>query len=214
MCKKLILILILIIFYTPVSIAATQKARLEYNGYIYKFKPGDETKFLKSASKSMLAYETSNSNAEKTFYLQDAMKHYFLLSQIDAKSIDAQVGLGRVYDEMHMDKKAKEHFFMALNLDNLNPKTNFYFAKFYFKRNDFINSLNYFKNAYSNGYSKYYELNYLMGVTYEKLADVDMAQKFYVNALNLNPSNIDLRNKIYTLNSLIYSQPQYYQFQK
>lgn len=218
MIKKLIYILILFIICANIQgnsvFAQTQNAYLEYNGYKYSFKPGDEIKFLKNANTSMLLFEKSLVTVEKAFYLQEAMRYYFLLSQINPKSIDAQVGLGRVYDVMKLDKYAKEHFFMALNMDNTNPQTNFYFANFYYDRSDFITAISYFKQAYEHGYSKNYELNYKMGVIYEKLADIESAKKFYTYALRLNPINADLGNKIRLLDELNYSHSQYYLYRK
>ena len=194
--------------------AQTQNAYLEYNGYRYKFKTGDEIKFFNNANKSMLIFEKSSVNSEKSFYLQEAMRYYFLLSQINPKSIEAQIGLGRVYDEMKSDKYAKEHFFIALDMNNINPKINFYFADFYYKRSDFITALYYFEKAYKYGYSKKYELNYKIGTVYEKLADIESAKRFYEYALKLNPSNSDLKNKINLLDEIKNSQSQYYLYRK
>lgn len=218
MIKKLLYILILsIIFINPV-LAKTQNAYLKYSGkydeHQYKFRPGDEEKFLKNADLNMILAERAKTNVDRKFYLQEAMHYYFLLEQVDKSSIEAQIGLGRVYDEMKFDRFAKEHFFHAYNFDNHNPKMNLYFGNFYYKRNDFVTAINYYKVAYQYGYSKNYFLNYMLGRTYEKLADIENAKKFYSTAFILNPKDTELANKIRLLDELNYSQSQYYLFRK
>ena len=210
MIKKLIYILILFIFIVNSAIAQTKNAYLNYNGYQYAFKAGDEKKFLTNAYVNMLLWEKTQTVEDKNFYLQEAMRYYFLLSKIDPKSIEAQIGLARIYDEYKLDKFAKEHFFMASNFDNLNPKTNFYFANFYYKRNDLITALMYYQKAYRYGFSKNYDLNYKIATVYEKLADIESAKKFYANALKIKPKNQELINKIRLLDELKYDESQYY----
>ena len=210
MIKKLIYILILFILCINSVFAQTQNAYLNYNGYQYAFKPTDKAKFLTNAYVNMLLWEKALTVEDKNFYLKEAMRYYFLLSKIDPKSIDAQIGLGRVYDEYKLDKFAKEHFFKAYDFDNRNPKTNFYFANFYYKRNDFITALFYYKKAYQYGFSKNYEVNYKIGTIHEKLADIETAKKFYVSASKIKPQNEELINKIRLLDELKYDESQYY----
>lgn len=218
MIKKLTYMVIYILifslmFISPV-LAKTQKAGVKYNGYEYAFKPGEEKIFLQNADKNMQLFEKAKTNTDKIFYLKEAMRYYFLLEQADKSSIEAQIGLGRVYDEMKFDRFAKEHFFNAYNFDNNDPKMNLYFANFYYKRNDFIMALRYYNRAYKYGYSKNYYLNYRIGQAYEKLADIENAKKFYKSASILNPQNVELNNKIRLLDELNYAQSQYYLFHK
>lgn len=214
MMKKIIYILILIIIFAHSVTAETQYATVEYGGYDYAFKPGDEINFLNYANKNMRLFENTQLPANKNFYLKEAMRYYFLLSKIQPNSIDAQVGLGRVYDEFKLDKFAQEHFFIAFNFDNDNPKTNFYFANYYYKRSDYINALNYYKQAYKYGYSRSYFLNKRLGNLYEKLADIETAEKYYKIALKLNQKDSELIDKIHSLDDLNYTQSQYYLFKK
>lgn len=210
MIKKLIYISILIILCGNFALAKTQSGGLEYNSYKYTFKSGDEQKFLKQANVDMLLFEKSELITQKAYYLQDAMRYFYMVSQINPKSVDAQVGLARIYDEIQLDNYAKKHFYVGLDFDNKNPKTNFYFANFYYKRKDLINALTYYKKAYEYGYSNNVEVNYMMGTIYEKLADIENSKKFYANALALNPTNEELNIKIRLLDELNYSQSQYY----
>jgi len=212
MIKKTIYILILILISAHVVFAETENAFLEYNGYKYEFQPGDEVKFLNKASQNLMLAEKTKSANNKRFFLNESMRYYFLLSQIDSKSVEAQIGLGRVYDEMKMDKYAQKHFYNAFNLDTKNPKANYYFGNYYFARGDYINAQNYYNIAYRFGYVKSYQLNYKLAIVYEKLGDIESATKYYHQASKLNPKNSEIRKKIRTLNELNYSHSQYYLF--
>lgn len=214
MIKKLIYILIMIIIPANFALAVTQGAYVEYNVYQYAFKPNDKAKFIENANTNIQAWETSKNNDIKKHHLQEAMRYYFLVSQIDNSSIDAQIGLGRIYDEMKSDRLAKEHFFLAYNADNHNPKLNFYFGNFYYKRNDLITALFHYKRAYNYGYSNNYYLNYRLGLIYEKLADIETSKKFYIKAQKLNPNTPGLDYKIGLLDELKYSESQYYLFKE
>lgn len=214
MIKKIICILIFIVIPANFASAKIREGYIEYNGFPYKFKSGDSKIFIKQANRNMALFEKSQNYDDKAFYLNEAMRYYFLCSKADIRSIDAQIGLGRVYDEMWRDDYAKKHFFTSVNMNPKNPAANFYFANFYFKRSEFITALHYYKKAYENGYSNKYEVNYLLGTTYEKLADIQSAQKFYEKALNLQPTNTELLDKIHLLDELNYSDSQYYLFSK
>lgn len=214
MIKKLLYLLILIFFTCGKAFAVTQDVRLEYNVYGYRFSPGEEKFLLVQAEKNMDAWENSILMINRQYYLKEAMRYYFLLSQADNTSIDAQIGLGRIYDEMNLNKQAKEHFFLAYNMDSLNPKLNLYFGNYYYKRKQLITALYHYKRAYEDGYAKDYCLNCRIGNLYEKLADINSAKEFYVSALKLNPGDIELTKKIRLLDELNYSKSQYYKFGK
>lgn len=214
MIKKLIYILILFIISTNFAVAKVQKGYLEYGGFPFKFKHGANKVFAQQADKNMDLYEQSQDAKAKDFYLQEALRYYFMLSNADATSVDARTGLGRVYDAMNLDNFAQKYFYIALNMQPQNSKANFYFANFYYKRNDLINALYFYQKAYANGYPQRYNVNYQLGCVYEQLADIEMAKKFYNNALKLKPQNTELANKIIELNQLNYGASPYYKFYK
>lgn len=215
MAKKLIYTLIIsIIFFNP-ALAETQSAYLKHDKYQFKIKPNfDDKELLQMADKNMELSEKAKNEADKKYHLREAMKYYFLLEQVKKDSIDAQIGLGRVYDEMSRDELAKKHFYNAYNFDKYNPKMNLYFADYYYKRHDLVNAIHYYNMAYNCGYSNSHQLNYKMGKTYEKLADLESAKKFYINAHKLNEKYTELVNKIHSLESVDYSKSQYYLFNK
>lgn len=212
MNKKIIYILIIIINFIPFAYANTQKGYLEYNGIQYVFKSEDEKVFLQKADVNMQLWSKSLLPDDKTYYLNEAMRYYYLLSQINKKSIEAQIGLGRIYDEKKQDKLAKKHFFNANNMDKYNPKLNYYLGNFYFKRSDFVTAFHYYTVAYNYGYANNYKLNYKLGTTYEKLADIENAKMHYKKAYTIDDSHKDLLNKINQLEKLNYNNSQYYIF--
>lgn len=214
MIKRLIYILVLIIILSTPAIAQTQNGYLQYNGYQYSFKPGEKSLFIQKADNNMILWEKAKSPVDKKFYLQEAMRYYFLVSQADKTSLDAQIGLGRICDEMKLDARAKKHFFVAYNMNNKDPRVNFYFANYYFKRNELITALTYYQASYNSGFSNNFYLNYQLGNIYEKLADIESAKKHYIKANKLNPKSIELTNKIRLLDELNYSGSQYYLFRK
>lgn len=218
MIKKLIYILILFILPFNFAFSKTQKGYVDYNPNKHSLpsqnKARNEAKYLKEADANIKKWENSQTDLDKKFYLQEAMRYYYLAQQANINNIDAHVGLGRVYDAMNIDKFAEEHFFTALNFNDKNPRVNFYFAKFYNSRNDYLTAVYYYKRAYDFGLSKNYELNYNLGIIYEKLADIESAKKFYANALALKPKNLELADKIRLLDELNYGESQYYLFIK
>jgi len=214
MIKKLIYIIIILLISVAPTLAETENAYVQYSGYDYAFQPGDELKFEANANKNMNLYDKSRDNTKKMFYLKEALRYYFLLSKIQPNSVEAHVGLGRIYDELQLDRYSKEHFFLAYNLDNQNAKMNFYFGNFYYKRSDFITALEYYKPAYKNGYSNSYFLNNRLGNLYEKLADIETAKFYYKKALKINSHDSNLKDKIHSLDDLNYTQSQYYLFKK
>lgn len=214
MLKKLILILILILTQGSVNIAfaQTQTGGVEYEGYYYSFEPGAAKKFLDNANRNYAMFEKAQTPIDKNFYIHEAMRYYFLLSQADKTSVEANIGLGRIYDAMGLDSYAKKHLFTSLNLAYKNPKPNFYFANFYYTRGDLINARHYYMRAYNCGYSRHSDLNYRLGVVYEKLADIESALKYYRQAAALGSKEADLDNKIQMLEGLNYNESQYYLF--
>lgn len=214
MIKKLILMLILIIFCQQNALTSPQSARIEYDKNPFDSIYNDSRKTLNTANKNMLMWENSLKGVENKAYLEQAMRFYYITSQIDNSIIDASMGLGRVYDAMNQDILAKEYFYKALNISPADGKTNLFFGNFYYKREDYLTALKYYKIAYKNGFSKNIELNIRIAKIYEKLADIETAKAFYAQALKLNPKDKDLTEKIRLLDELNYSDSQYYLFNK
>lgn len=214
MIKKLIYIITLFIICANTTLAATKSAHLDYNKNPYGAKTTDIKKVINVANINMLLWEKALTDYDKKSYLDVAMRNYYLATKIDSSSIEAYVGLARVYEEMNIDRLAKEYYYRATNLSPLNADANFYFANFYFKKQNYIKSLAHYQIAYKNGYSNYPEINNKMGIIYEKLADIENAKYYYTNALKLNPSDETLNEKIRLLDELNYGSSQYYLYNK
>ena len=140
------------------------------------------------------------------------MSKYYLLTKIDYSQITPYIQLARIYDEKNNNRLAKEYFYKASNLDVNNPYANFYFGEFYFKRNDYKRALRYYNIAYNNGLNNSYDLNLRLATIYEKFADLVNAKKFYEVSYSMNPNNVELRQKIQSLNELNYDKSEYYHF--
>lgn len=214
MIKKLTYIIILSLIFSNYAVADLMEAEIRYGEVDYEFKQGDEQKFLKNAKVDMLLFQNAKTAQERVYYLQDAMHYYFMVEKINNASIEAQIGLARINDELNIDKVAKRHFYKALNLAPQNPDVNMYFANYYYKRDDLINALKYYKRAYDFGYNNNFFVNEMLGKVYEKLADIQNAKKYYGFAFIMNTKDAFLANKIRLLDELNYSQSQYYLFKR
>lgn len=142
--------------------------------------------------------------------LEFAAGKYFLLSKINPQAITPYVQLARIYDITKHDRYAKEYFYRATNLENLNPFANFYFGEYYFRRDDYKKALKYYLIAYQNGYDNIYDLNVRLAVIYEKVGDLENAKKYYTAAGVLDSSQTDILNKIEEINRLNYDKSEYY----
>lgn len=214
MFKKTIIITIVSIIISLPALAETKDGSVEYSDYQYSFSKSDAKTFLPNAEKNIKQYEKYKDTPDGIKYLQEALRNYFMLSKFDPSSIDAQIGMGRVFDLVNLDKYAKEHFYNAYNVNPENPELNLYLGDFYFKRDDFINAVKYYKFSYTKKYSSNYYLNYQLGLVYEKLGDISNSLKYYKKALSLNKTNSELSQKINLLDMSNYSSSQYYLFQK
>jgi tetratricopeptide (TPR) repeat protein len=214
MFKKIIHILIFSLIFSVNPVFAEENGYLEYNIYGYEFKNGDNVKFLKNADRNIKLWEISTTEADKKFYLQEALRYYYLLSIMEKNSINAHIGLGKVFDEMNLDKYAQEHFYKAYNINKNNADLNLKFADYYYKRKDFIKALKHYKLANQHGLSGSEHVNRRIAILYEKLADIDKSKEFYSRTLRFDPKNKDLKKKIHSLDDLNYSETQYYLFIK
>lgn len=214
MIKKLTYILILLSFCSDLAFAQPQKAGIEYSRKPYESIYSDANKSLRTARSNMLLWENAVQKSQKKMYLEQAMRFYYLAIKSDNSLIEAHVGMARIYDSMDMDRYAKEYFYKALNISPNDASANLYFGNFYYRRDDFLNALKYYKMAYKNVGSNSYELNYRLGTIYEKLADIETAIAFYSQALRIKPDDKTLFEKIRLLDELNYADSQYYLFKK
>ncbi|CDE88712.1 sLEI family protein [Clostridium sp. CAG:729] len=191
---------------------AAQSGYLEYNSVLFDYSKLNAAAIQKEADEYFEKFITSSDELFKEQYLNAAMSKYYLLTKIDYSQITPYIQLARIYDEKNNNRLAKEYFYKASNLDVNNPYANFYFGEFYFKRNDYKRALRYYNIAYNNGLNNRYDLNLRLATIYEKFADLVNAKKFYEVSYSMNPNNVELRQKIQSLNELNYDKSEYYHF--
>jgi len=145
----------------------------------------------------------------KEAYLSSALVKYMLLLKIKPDDVVTCTQIAVIHDNLNHSSIAKEYFFRALNLDNLNPFTNYYCAEYYFGQKDYAKALKYYTAAYNNGYKDYFPVNLKLATVYEKLGDIQQARKFYIAAKSQNPSQKGLAEKINSLGKVYYSKSDY-----
>ena len=156
----------------------------EYDSAVY---PKMNYKQIKDeADKSFEMFINSSENTQKEKFLQDAMSKYYTLTMVNGDMILPYVQLGRIYDETDNSKLAKECFCKASNIRAKDPILNFYFGEYYYKI------------ANEGGFSNKYELYMRLAITYEKIADIANAKKFYQLSYNMRPDYM-LRRKMQSL---------------
>lgn len=168
----------------------------EYDSAVY---PKMNYKQIKDeADKSFEMFINSSENAQKEKFLQDAMSKYYTLTMVNGDMILPYVQLGRIYDETDNSKLAKECFCKASNIRAKDPILNFYFGEYYYKRHEYAHAIEHYKIANEGGFSNKYELYMRLAITYEKIADIANAKKFYQLSYNMRPDYM-LRRKMQSL---------------
>ena len=211
---NIIQIFILIFIFTSfcnVPAFSLQKGSLEYldNRFDYSLlNPDVLNKEGDSYFEQALAAKGKRTR-EKLF--RYAMAKYFLTSKADSKNVYTYVQMGRIYDDMNIDRYAKESFYRATNLNYRDPYANFFFGEYYFKRRDYNRALVYYLRSYENGYENNFELNFRLAVMYEKLGDLVSAKKFYNASYKMNPEKAtESQQKLQQIDGLNYDKSEYY----
>lgn len=131
----------------------------------------NETDFINQGN-SFLEQAISNQYPElNSMYLLKAQYYFYVASKNTPPSVDALIGLGRVYTLQNKQEDAKNTLFEAYSLDPYNADANFYFAEFWYKYSDFKTALKYYIKAYTLNY-KDRTTNYeMIKKCYAKLGD-------------------------------------------
>ena len=212
MIKKILLILILLLI--PAYSHATEFAGAEYNVYGYNLKPEDCKKYIQKGNYYLRKFDNTYDKKLKPEYLKEALKNYYLATKSHNDCIEARIGLGRIYDEMKLDKYAKEQFFFAYNVNSSNPELNYRFGNFYYKRQYLTKARFHYEIAYKNGYANLYDLNYKMANTYNQLANSEKAAYHRKKADNIRKKELEEAHKIHSLDDNNSNNSQYYLFVK
>ncbi len=204
-CKKLLYLCIsLLIFVLPSF--SIEKGSVKYEDNLMDYSVLDGQKILEEADGYFEQYETTKDPK----YLSTAMGKYYIVTKIYPVEIYPMVQLARTYDEKKLDRFAKEYFSICYDINKKDPYLNYYLGDFYFKRDDYKRALRYFKRAYENGYSEYFDLNLKIATIYEKFADLLTAKYYYEKAFSLDRTNTNLKDKALQIESLNYGNSGYY----
>ena len=204
-CKKLLYLCIsLLIFVLPSF--SIEKGSVKYEDNLMDYSVLDGQKILEEADGYFEQYETTKDPK----YLSTAMGKYYMVTKIYPVEIYPMVQLARTYDEKKLDRFAKEYFSICYDINKKDPYLNYYLGDFYFKRDDYKRALRYFKRAYENGYSEYFDLNLKIATIYEKFADLLTAKYYYEKAFSLDRTNTNLKDKALQIESLNYGNSGYY----
>ena len=169
----------------------------------------DYKKIEKEADALFYTGIENEDRTKKEAYLDQALTKYMLL--LSENPFDAAINtqVGAIHDNLGHSEAAKDYFTRAVNLENLNPFANFYFGEYYFSRREYNEALKYYLVAYNNGYANSYEVNLKLATIYEKLGDIQKAQKHYIQTKKLNPKISGLGDKIKSLREVYYSKSDY-----
>jgi tetratricopeptide (TPR) repeat protein len=183
----------------------------------------DEEKNL-SVDYSKFNKETTKNNADTLFqsalatedkeaqvqYLKNAASQYYILSNFDKADSYPCIQLARIYDLQKNDAYAKAYFYRVLGLNYKDADGNFYFAEFYFAREQYEKALEYYQKALSYGRTEDSETLKKIGQIYERFGDIPRASHYYKKSLDLNPKDTELSGKINEKASKEYENSGYY----
>ena len=189
---------------------AIEFGEIKYNNAPIDYSKVDKASTLKLADFYFNRALSSNSNSERTQYLQKASGEYFILSKTNPGELYPIVQLARVYDFEGKDRYSKAYFFQALKIDKNNPSTNFYFGDYYLYRKDYTKAVYFYNKAFDNGFKENYDVVLKMANIYEKLGDLLRANQYYKKAYLLKPQNSRLPDKIREIENLRYQTMGYY----
>lgn len=133
--------------------------------------------------------------------LDKAYLNYYKASE-KSPSSSSYLGMGMVLMEKKLDSVAKKYLYKAYNIDEQDPATNYYLAKYSEHNKDYLRALNFYTRAYEYGYSNNYDVNYSIASIYEKVGDYEKAKRFYKLAKTLNPDIGDAQERILIIEKL------------
>lgn len=205
MIYKNILYLTLVSLLICQPVYSTQKAGVEYNERRIDYSVINRQDVLTEADLFFDKYEETN----EMKYLTTAMAKYYILTRINPTDLYSTIQLARTYDVVKNDRQAKKYFNVAMDINKNDANLNYYFAEFYYARNDYKRALKYYKKAYNNGYLEDYDANLKIATIYEKFADLLNAQYYYEKANSIKTTQ-KVNKKITNIKKLNYDKSEYY----
>ena len=107
----------------------------------------NETEYIKRGDSFLYQAQRGHYPEFTPMYLKKAQYFYYVASKNTPPSVDALIGLGRVYILQNKKEDAKNVLFQAYSMDTYNANANFYLAEFFYSDDDFVTALKYYEKA-------------------------------------------------------------------
>ena len=147
-------------------------------------------------------YEALEDKSNPDRYLNAAKYFYYQANRISLSNQNAFVGRARIALLQGRIRDAKNNLMIALNVNEMNPKVNFYLGEAFYEDGEFTQAIDFYYFAYSHGYKNDFRTNMKLGKCYEKLDDTEKARYHYTNALKINPSSEEAQKRLTGLDSI------------
>ncbi len=140
----------------------------------------DYTKLNKSEleNKANFVYESALASKTINDSMTQALNLYTILKNIDPKNMTYTLRLGLLYDTLGKDRLAKGNYYQAICTNPKKPEPYFYFGNYFYKREQYLKALRFYKKAHEHGYSSNYELLEKINGIYKKLGDTETSAIF------------------------------------
>lgn len=147
-------------------------------------------------------------------YLTAAKYFYYQANRLDMSNSHAFIGRARIALLENNTKAAKNNLMIALNIDEMNPKVNFWLGETFFKEGEYTKAIDFYYQAYSHGYRYDYQTNLKLGICYEKLDDVKNSKLHYKNAIKINKGSVEANARLQGLDTIDTSYKDYNKLQE
>lgn len=185
---------------------------VEYNSVNIDYSVIQAKKYVKLGDNFLnKAEKTKNITKEKQlFYYGEALGSYIAATEANPELIDVYGKIGYIYGKLKKYSLAKSYLNKGLNMNIKNPTVNYYYGLVTYDMQNFNDAVKYLKAASKYNYYDKYEVNFKLGETNEKLADLVKARDAYAKALSARPNDTAAKAKIRMIDDLKYKNSQYY----
>lgn len=210
--KKSLIISIIICTIFAVNNAIALDGAVEYNSVNIDYSLIQANKFVKLGDKYLNSAEKNKkiTKEKQLFYYGEALGSYIAATEANPELIDIYGKIGYIYGKLKKFALAKSYLNKGLNMNIKNPTVNYYYGRVSYDMENYNDAVKYFKNAEKYKYSDKYDLNFRLGETNEKLADLVKAREAYARALSVKPNDTAAKTKIRMIDDLKYNNSQYY----
>ena len=205
---KKILIIFLILTIASINQIACNKAFSRETPAV-----SDANAYCVKGDKILNYYEGLKDKSNADRYLNAAKYYYYQANRLDMSNQNAFIGRARIALIQGRTRDAKNNLMIALNVNELNPKVNYYLGETFFAEGEYTQAIDFYHFAYSHGYRYDYKTNLKLGICYEKLDDVKKAKYHYKNAAKINPGEVTAKARLGGLDAINTNYEMYNVFQ-